>query len=101
MKSLKDFIIGMRKRVSGFCLLLAVALVISQSASAATTTISQNNSSINFDFGSSAGMKDWFVDGVDQLNQQSFWYRLGNVGPQLDLTSITAAPTITPFGTRN
>ncbi len=46
------------------------------------------------------GMYSWAVNGVQQVAQQWFWYRVGNSNPEKDLTSITTTPTITPFMTR-
>ena len=40
---------------------------------------------------SQAGMYNWNVGGVTQLNQQWFWYRIGTVGPESSVDTISAA----------
>jgi len=65
----------------------------------ALTSLTNNNSTLDFDFTSPTGMANWNVDSIDQLNQQWFYYRIGS-GRQLDLTQITTSPTITFSGTR-
>jgi hypothetical protein len=65
----------------------------------AAATLSDKNSTINLSLNSSAGMTDWIVDGTDAVNQQWFWFRIGNSGPQFDISTISA-PTITTLGTK-
>jgi len=62
---------------------------------AGAQSLSSKNSNITFDLSTSAGMNSWTVNGINQLNQQWFWFRVGSTGPQLDLTSITNSPTFT------
>ena len=57
-------------------------------------TLSNGNSSISVDAGSQRGMCDWTVDGRDQLDQQWFWYRIGNAGPEASIDTI-GCPTVT------
>jgi hypothetical protein len=45
----------------------------------ATVTLTDGNSVTHFDTGSQLGQYDWTVDGVNQLAQQWFWYRIGGV----------------------
>jgi hypothetical protein len=70
-------------------------------ARAATTTLSDHNSTIGLNLSSPAGMTSWTVDSVNQVNQQWFWFRVGASGAQSDLSHITTTPTVTPFGTKN
>lgn len=53
------------------------------------------NSVVNIDPSSQAGVYEWLVDGVNHINQNSYWFRIGNG----DITPITAlgAPTIMPM----
>jgi len=74
-------------------LAMAAALAV-PSPVVALTTLTHNNSTIDFDFASPTGMANWNVDSIDQLNRQSFFYRVGS-GPQLDLTQITTSPVLT------
>ena len=44
-------------------------------------TINNNNSSLDINVASGpGGVNNWKIDGVDQLNLQWFYYRVGNVG---------------------
>jgi hypothetical protein len=78
----------------------AVASCTVARTSANAATISDKNSTINLSLNSSAGMTDWIVDGTDALNQQWLWFRIGNSGPQFDISTISA-PTITTLGTKS
>jgi hypothetical protein len=51
-------------------------------------TLTDGNSSVDFDTTSQANAYNWQVDGLDQLFQQAFWYRVGNVAEQ----SVHALP---------
>jgi hypothetical protein len=71
------------------CGLLLVG-ILSQSATrsfAALFTLSDDNSVVDFDTGSSANAYVWEVEGVDQLFQQAFWFRVGN-GPEQSLHTL-------------
>jgi hypothetical protein len=72
-----------------------VALVVGAGASAHAqiVTLSDHNSSALVNTNSQAGMFNWSVDGVNQLFQQWFWYRVGGNGPQNSIDTISA-PTI-------
>jgi hypothetical protein len=61
--------------------------------------LSDKNSIINLNLNSSAGMTGWSVDGANQVDQQWLWFRIGNAGPQFDVSTI-GAPTITTLGTK-
>jgi hypothetical protein len=82
-------------------ILAVVALLIgAPPANAAITTLSDLNSTVTIDSGSQAGMSSWVVDGVNQLFQQWFWYRIGSTGGESSINTISAA-TVTPgLGTR-
>lgn len=49
---------------------------------AALFTLVDDNSSADFNTATPANAFNWFVDGVDHLTQQAFWYRVGNVPEQ-------------------
>ncbi len=65
---------------------------------ATAITLTDGNSSATINASSQAGMNSWTVDGVNQLNQQWFWYRVGATGREYSVDTI-GAPTIT--GTAN
>ncbi len=50
------------------------------SISHADIVLTDDNSTAVFDLNSSDGMKDWTVDGVDHMQRQWFWYRVGSSG---------------------
>ena len=63
--------------------------IMAGAASAAPLyTLSSGNSSVSIDVGSQTGMYNWTVDGQNQLNQQWFWYRIGNSGPAASIDTI-------------
>jgi PEP-CTERM motif len=61
---------------------------------AQTYVLSGGNSSIQVNLGGTPGVSDWVVDGVNQLNQQWFYYRVGSTGPEFSINNIVASPTI-------
>jgi hypothetical protein len=67
--------------------LLGLFSQFSTGSFAALFTLSDDNSEVDFDTGSSANAYNWSVDGQDQLFQQAFWYRVGN-GPEQSLHSL-------------
>jgi hypothetical protein len=68
---------------------IAVCGLVSQSE-AQIVTLTDNNSTAQINVGSSDGMFNWFVDGNDYLAQQWFWYRVGSVGPETPINTISA-----------
>lgn len=83
------------KRVSIVMCLLAVILLCAPQASATIFNLTDANSSLVVDTGSQAGAQDWFIDGINVLNQQWFWYRIGSTGPEHSIDTIDATPTET------
>lgn len=66
------------------CTLLGAA-----SAPAAFITLTDLNAVATFDLATGgAGLSNWTVDGVNQLQQQWFWYRIGNTGPEMPVNSL-------------
>jgi hypothetical protein len=57
-------------------------------SSAAIITLVDENSSATFDTSSPSNAFSWVVDGVEQLFQQAFWYRVGNTGPESSVHSL-------------
>jgi hypothetical protein len=46
---------------------------------------------------SPAGIYNWNIDGTDQLYHQWFYYRVGGVGPESAIQSISGSPVINEF----
>jgi hypothetical protein len=76
---------------------IAACVLAAYSGPAQIYTFTSGNASATINLGSQAGMYNWTVNGVDQLNQQWFWYRVGPTGPERSIDTIGApALTITP-----
>jgi hypothetical protein len=58
-------------------ILLVVMGPAAQLSIAALFTLTDDNSTAHFDTESQANNDSWIVDGVNQLHQQAFWYRIG------------------------
>ena len=68
---------------------MAAACAVYLSAEGAQfVTLNSGNSSASIDLGSQAGMNQWLINGQSQLQQQWFWYRVGNSGPQHSIDTI-------------
>jgi len=68
---------------------LAYQIVAGTAEASPVYTLSSGNSSASIDLGgSSPGMKNWTVDGQNQLNLQWFWYRVGSTGPDAPINNI-------------
>jgi len=80
---------------------VTAGVLMASGASAAITTLTDRNSVVRLDDSSQAGFFDWEVDGVDQLFQQWFWFRVGGAGQEssLDTLPLTgyAAVDTNPF----
>jgi hypothetical protein len=61
---------------------LAVAGALDRRATGAVVQLIDNNSVVDFDTSSQLNSQNWLVEGVDQLHQQAFWYRVGNAAEQ-------------------
>jgi hypothetical protein len=95
MKTLNQMI------VAGRCLavlaVIAIAIPAPTLQASVVYTLTDGNTVATIDPYSSAGMNYWSVTGpggVNQLNQQWFWYRIGT-GQQFSIDTISATPTVT------
>src|SRR5205085_9273901 len=84
---------GTRTTACAIVLFPLAGLIGQNNAQAATGNLSDGNSSISLDLSSSAGMNSWLVNGVNQVQQQWFWFRVGNSGPEADISTISAPVT--------
>jgi hypothetical protein len=62
----------------GALIFFLVAICAATPSGAAIFTLSDGNSTASFSTATQAGAYSWTVDGVSQLYQQWFWYRVGN-----------------------
>lgn len=68
---------------------IAIVVMMTGTATlAADVVLIDGNATATFDLNSSAGMKDWHVDGVDHMFQQWFWYRIGNAGGESSIDTL-------------
>ena len=85
------------KRVVPQVLLFALACGTFTLSGQAQVTLSDGNSSAQIAPNSQAGMFNWIVNGGNQLNQQWFWFALGNNAPQsIDTVSPALVTGVTP-----
>lgn len=75
----------------GFCGILSAVVT----TNAQIVNLVNGNSSASVNLGTQAGMYNWTVDGVNQLAQQWFWYRIG-AGSQASIESIGNLSISTP-----
>jgi len=102
MKGLKSRFATRARRLSCYSLpLIFAGLTMPVPAEATIYQLSNLNSSAKIDAGSSAGLENWTVDGVNQVSQQWYWFRIGSGGPQFDLSTISATPYATGSGSNN
>lgn len=79
------------KRKSILCVVAAaVATLLGMSAakSIAAIVLMNNNSTLALSPSFPTGPGSWTVDGVNQLGEEWFWYRIGNSAGQINLTSL-------------
>jgi hypothetical protein len=68
---------------------------------AVVVALSDNNSVAQIDPNSQAGMFNWSVQGLNELYQQWFWYRIGDAPGTLQHSIDTiSTPVVNMFGTR-
>jgi len=76
--------------------LLPAFLLATSTLTADIVVMQDGATSASVDLGSSAGMYNWIVGGQNQLNQQWFWARVGDTGPQFSIDTISTAVYSTP-----
>jgi hypothetical protein len=88
-----------RVRILLGCLVFSLLGLNVHQANAGLFTLSDKNSVAQYNTSSQAGVYSWKVDGVEQLAQQWFWFRVGN-NPEASLNTLPIAaegPTDTNF----
>ncbi|MGA2724241.1 MAG: PEP-CTERM sorting domain-containing protein [Bryobacteraceae bacterium] len=73
---------------------LALVLVLFVAPARATITLSDSNSVLTINPTSSAGMESWTVDGINQLYQQWYWYRVGPTGLAQPINNLGLLSTV-------
>lgn len=79
---------------------LAIVIGMPLAGEASPVTLSDNNTLIEIDPNAQAGMYTWQVDGVDNLFQHWFWYRIGLADPEASIDTISDV-TATGFEATN
>jgi len=90
----------MKRRASAIfgAVALLTVLFCTTPANATILTATDSNSSIKIDDASQSGMFNWTVDGVNQMFQQWFWYRIGAAGGESSIDTISASTSTTSAG---
>lgn len=76
----------------GIAASLLLVFGLTTPASAVLVTLTDTNSTVKIDTQSQAGVYDWHVDGIDNMNQQWFWFRVGNSGPEQSVDTLLHNP---------
>lgn len=99
MKILKEsFVSRVRLYQAALSAFLLCGFVVQSQAT--LYTLSQNDSTVLIDPNSQAGLYNWSVGGVNQLNQQWFWYRVGSAGPEASIDTISAVAATQPVANK-
>ncbi len=77
-------------------ILSASVCALAFQSSAVISSLSNGNSVVGIDTASQAGLYQWVVDGQSQSFQQWFWYRIGSVGGESSINTISAAALSQP-----
>ena len=95
MKGLRSLLAhGTRSTACGVVLCALAGLIGQHPAQAATGgLLTDGNSSVGLSLNSSAGLTNWLVNGINQVRQQWFWFRIGGGGPEADISTISAPVT--------
>lgn len=68
--------------------LIMIIVMADCTTAQATVELTDGNSTALFETDSCLGMCSWTVDGVEELNQQWFWYRVGDTGKENPLSTL-------------
>jgi hypothetical protein len=89
----------MRNRFKVAGLILASAGLLTMANATPVTspvTLTDGNSTALVDFTHQSGMNNWTVDGVNNLYQQWFWYRVGSAGKENSIDTLTLLSATQP-----
>ena len=77
-------------RTSKLCsvVFLALVMVLFVAPARATITLNDGDSVLTINPTSSAGISSWSVDGLNELDQQWYWIRVGAVGPAVSIDTL-------------
>jgi hypothetical protein len=78
--------------------LLALGVFSLTVKASAVNVLTDGNSVVTIDPASQAGLFSWVVDGQQQSFQQWFWYRIGGIGGESSIDTISAPVVTTPDG---
>jgi hypothetical protein len=76
-------------RVINPLLMIGLLLLVAAPGNAEFVTLTSANSTVKIDPSSTSGVFDWLVDGVDQLYQEWFWFRIGDTGGESGVNAIS------------
>jgi len=79
-----------RLRLGPVMVMCLCALLLTGSPAGATlVTLTDADSVVKIDTGNQQGVYSWTVDGTQQLKTQWFWYRVGDVGSEASIDTLT------------
>lgn len=79
-----------------FCSTSILAVALSLQSQAADFNMAHKNAAVGINItNANAGVVNWSVDGNNSLNFQGFFYRVGGLGPESSVQSISSTPTVT------
>jgi hypothetical protein len=76
----------------------ALAVLATATVTTASPVLVDRNSTLEVDPYSPAGLYNWTVDGVDAMRTESFWYRIGDTGPEHPVSDLVLVQAVTSDG---
>jgi len=95
------YLMNFRRAGRALCAVATSLACYQLTCQAQVVTLTDGNSLAQIDPHSQAGMFNWSVQGLNQLYQQWFWYRVGDAtGAMQHSIDTISAPVVTLYGTR-
>lgn len=90
----------LKLQATGALVLGCAAAIMPTASLAAIVTLTDGAGLARIDTASPAGMYEWSINGINQLNKQWFWFRNGASGPQYSIESgaISTTESYVPGG---
>jgi len=85
---MKKFFPNQLVAVAGLAILCAVGMA---SSPAIATIITNNNTTVEIDRTNPRNLLSWVVDGVQQIFEESFWFRIGSSGGEINLNTLPSS----------
>jgi hypothetical protein len=92
---MKNLFLNRMVAVAGLAILCAVGM---PSSPALATVLTSGNTTVIIDKSDPRNLLSWVVDGVQQIFEEAFWYRIGSTGPEINLSTL---PSVEVFPVGN